>query len=148
MSRTPGRRTDEPEDEAMLAVEDIELRDIGQSLMDLGEQLRKVGAFTEKKQSWDPRRQELEDDLDEYDRLALESKRSDEVRDAMTKTLTGLRMFRGNYDYWERVSAEFALTRLNFTQRRTATLLGVGLSTINRWAQNPVATGESDTQPN
>ncbi len=132
----------------MLAVDDIELRDIGQSLIDLGEQLRKIGAITEKRESWDPRQEMYEAGLDEYDRLKLESERHDEIRDAMTKTLTGLRMFRGNYDYWERVAAEYALTQLNFTQRRTATLLGVGLSTINRWAQNPVATGESDEQQN
>lgn len=125
----------------MLAVDDLDLSDIGQSLIDLGEQLQKIGAVTGKKESWDPRQELWESAQNEFEQLRIESQRRDEIHDAMTKTLAGLRMFRGNYDYWERVAAEYALTRLNFTQRRTATLLGVGLSTINRWAQHPVTTG-------
>jgi len=46
--------------------------------------------------------------------------------------------YRRNYHHWERVIAEFALAKMNYTQRDTAQLLGVGLSTINRWAQNPL----------
>lgn len=127
----------------MLAAEGLELRDIGQSLMELGEQLRKVGVLTEKHHG------SVGEDLygpspESIEGMQLERDREDAIRDAMTRTLAGLRMFRGNYDYWERVAAEYALTRLGFTQRRTATLLGVGLSTINRWAQHRVATGDGD----
>jgi hypothetical protein len=145
MSRMPGRRTDEPDDEAMRAVEGLELRDIGQSFIELGEQLKMIGGLTEK-QRFDLQREAYESSLHGFELEQAELDRQDEVRDAMTKTLTGLRMFRGNYDYWERVAAEYALDKLNFTQRRTATLLGVGLSTINRWAQNPVATEENEEQ--
>lgn len=127
----------------MLAVENLELRDIGQNLIELGKQLQKVGELTEKQ-----RMSLLEmtylDQLDGLEREQAESDHDRDVRDAMTKTLTGLRMFRGNYDYWERVAAEYALARLDFTQRRAAALLGVGLSTINRWAQHPVTTEEND----
>lgn len=146
MSRTPGRRTDEPDDEGMLATDGLMLSDIGQSLVELGEQLSKVGALTDKRERWNAAAEFYGPELDEVERIQAESDRADEIHAAMTKTLAGLRMFRGNYEYWERVAAEYALGHLKFTQRRTATLLGVGLSTINRWAQHPVATGEDDQQ--
>jgi transposase len=50
----------------------------------------------------------------------------------------GLKSFRKDYADWERLIVEYALTRSGFTQRDVATLLGVGLSTVNRWAQHPL----------
>ena len=113
-----GRRTDEPEDTGMLAVEGLGLRDIGQSFIEPGGQLRKVGDLTER-QRFDLRRELYEWPLNSIEREQAELDRQDEVRDAMTKTPAGLRKLRGNYDYWERVAAQYALTRLSFTQRRT-----------------------------
>lgn len=130
----------------MLAGDGLRLSDIGQSLVELGEQLTKVGAATAKVDRWDAEAEIYGPTLHEVERLQAESDRADEIHAAMAKTLAGLRMFRGNYEYWERVAAEYSLESLNFTQRRTAALLGVGLSTINRWAQHPVTTGEDDQQ--
>lgn len=138
MSRTPGRRPDQPEDEdPLLAVNEVDLRDIGQSLIELGEQLRKVGQLTEKKALLE-RGVLYGDEFHELTPQEVEQEIS-ETHLAMRHTLTGLRAFRRSYDYWERVIAEFALSRMHYTQRDTAKLLGVGVSTINRWAQNPLA---------
>jgi|GEM_PF-2032910 len=123
------------------ALTDIELSDIGQTLIALGEQLREIGNAAYQPTT----RKELEqyyfggghsdptEDVIEGD-LAHAA-----ARERMTRTLTGLNAFRRTYSQWERLSVEYALDRLGFTQRRTATLLGVGLSTVNRWAQHPLS---------
>jgi len=61
-----------------------------------------------------------------------------DTRYAMRETLEGLRKFRRNYDYWERLIAEFALAKMGYTQRDVAKYLGISLTTVNRWAQNPL----------
>ena len=148
MSRTPGRQTNQPEDENQFAGEDITLRDLGQSLIELGKHLVEVGKGANK--STDFRPEDYLDamypssSLDRDDEAFIKSQQAKQAHnDAVTQVLMGLRSFRGNYDYWERVAAEYALTH-GFTQRRAAALLGVSVSTINRWAQNPVDTDEKE----
>lgn len=58
--------------------------------------------------------------------------------EAMETLLKGLKMFRRDFAYWERLAAQHAMSELGFTQRRTADLLGASTNTTNRWAQNPV----------
>ena len=133
MSRTPGRRTDEPEDDQYLAPSDAHLLEIARALVDLGGTLTNAGRVTEKLTM-------------DANATAVDATKAEEIladapstRDeAMETALMAMRAFRGNYDYWERLTAEVALHELGFTQRRTAQLLGVGVNTINRWAQHPV----------
>lgn len=137
MSRTPGRRTDDPEDEQYLARGDVELLDIGQAMIDLGTALKNAGHRTEQL-------------VQEANRITIgvyheQDRERDEIRvEAMESALSGMRAFRGNYEYWERLAAEHALHRMGFTQRHTAQQLGIGVNTINRWAQHPVHVKNSD----
>lgn len=137
MSRTPGRRTDDPEDEHYLAASDVQLLDIGQALIDLGTTLKNAGHRTEQL-------------VQQANRSTInhrpeQDEESQEARvEAMEAALSGMRSFRGNYEYWERLAAEHALHQMQFTQRRTAQLLGIGVNTINRWAQHPVNVKPTD----
>ena len=135
MARTPGRQTDEPDDDApILQVDELQLLDVGRTLQELATQLRGVADQIDNgdiKRLWTLIEQHgNEQDIDDAERLAVER---------FERTLTGLRSFRRNYDYWERVIAEYALTKQEMTQREVARLLGVSTATINRWAQHPVA---------
>ena len=58
--------------------------------------------------------------------------------EAMETLLKGLKMFRRDFAYWERLAAQHAMNELGFTQRRAASLLGASTNTTNRWAQNPL----------
>lgn len=58
--------------------------------------------------------------------------------EAMETLLKGLKMFRRDFAYWERLAAQMAMSEYDFTQRKTAELLGASTNTTNRWAQNPV----------
>lgn len=127
-----------------LAITGIELRDIGQTLIALGRQLQEVGKITEKPDDEAVLQEVFGGRYDEHSpehfKAELEQQRA--TQDAMTQTLMGLQAFRRSYEHWERLTVEYALTNLNFTQRRTATLLGVAVSTINRWAQHPLTDDE------
>lgn len=134
MSRTPGRRTDDPEDEsAELQVDEVTFLDVGAHLVQLAEQLKTVGELVDS-----PRIRQLERDFEEHGLEEIQRLLSEEAKIALNKTLTGLRSFRREYDRWERVVAEYVMAKENYSQRDTAKLLGVGVSTINRWAQNPL----------
>jgi DNA-binding NtrC family response regulator len=122
-------RDDGPE----LAVDGLQWRDVGIRLRELSEQLRAVADYVDDKVLEEEGRQAYEHGhagaIDEYEA---------ETERRFRRTLSGLGTYRRNYHHWERVIAEFALAKMNYTQRDTAQLLGVGLSTINRWAQNPL----------
>lgn len=134
MSRTPGRRTDDPEDEnAELQVDEVTFSDVGAHLVQLAEQLHAVGELVN-----NPRIRQLDRELQEHGLKEIQQELGDEAKTALNKTLTGLRSFRREYDRWERVVAEYVMAKENYSQRDTAKLLGVGVSTINRWAQNPL----------
>lgn len=134
MSRIPGRRTDDPDDDnAERQVEEVNFFDVGERLVELGEELRRVGQLV-----GSDRIRQLEQDLQRYGLEETQRELEAESQSALRKTLTGLRSFRREYERWERVVAEYVMTKQNYTQRDTAKLLGVGVSTINRWAQNPL----------
>jgi len=138
MSRTPGRRTDDPEDETTeLEVDEVNFYDVGERLVELGEQLKAVGQLPEL-----TRIRKLEHELQEHGLEEIERDIDAETHAALRKTLTGLRTFRREYDRWERIVAEYVMAKHNYTQRDTAKLLGVGVSTINRWAQHPLKVQE------
>ncbi len=130
----------EPNDESpthRLQVDEVDFHDLARTFRELGEQLEKVGHMVDGK--WLPHEGTAYDDDDgaPMGMYQLAEARG-EALGAFRRTLTGLRKFRREYHYWERVAVELALTKLGFTQRETADLLGVGLSTVNRWAQHPV----------
>lgn len=123
-------------DAAVLQVDEVSLGDLLAKLSELGEQLRRVSERASNRERGDYIRQLQAvggDPTDEEVRLW-----EAEDAEAFRRTLTGLREFRRDYSYWERVLVEYALTRKNITQRDAAQLLGVGVSTINRWAQHPL----------
>lgn len=119
-----------------LQIDEVTLRDLGETLARLSRDLRDISdlAIAEKRRNYLAELDRVGADLTEEDEARLDRERSDDFR----RILTGLRAFRRDYDYWERVIAEYALTRMNLTQRDAALQLGVGLSTINRWAQHPL----------
>lgn len=55
--------------------------------------------------------------------------------DALTQSLNGLRKFRAECGHLEKVVASYAMREMGFAQRRTATMLGVGLSAFNKLLQ-------------
>jgi DNA-binding NtrC family response regulator len=134
MSRTPGRPTEPPEDEQMLAADEVSLAEIGRVMKDMALQLERIADGTETAKMRDINDKNLHVGIDQYDEAEYEG----EVSSVVATTLRSLKSFRRNYDYWERAIAEYALREMKFTQRDTARMLGVGVSTINRWAQNPL----------
>jgi hypothetical protein len=122
-----------PDDEPVLQVDELGLFDIGQRLIELGEQLKKVGTYTE-----DPNLREALRTAEEVAVDEVWDSVERRVQEGLRRTLVGLRDFRRSYDYWERVIAEYMLSKRGFTQRDAARLLGVSAATINRWAQHPV----------
>jgi len=125
----------EDDDAPLLQVEESTPADMAREFADLGAQLGRLSTllFNEGREHvnemihrhGDPD----EDELEQMDR---------EKRDDFRRALIAMRSFRRDYYYWERVVAEYALTKMGYTQRDAAKALGVGLSTINRWAQHPV----------
>lgn len=114
-------------------VTDVGIHDIGQRLIDLGEQLVAIGKHTDSVK--------LRRDIETASDIAVDEVWDDVGREmdaAVRRTLAGLKSFRTEYNNWERLTVEYALNRRSFTQREVAQLLGVGLSTVNRWAQQPL----------
>lgn len=116
-----------------LAVDGLQWRDVGLRLRELSEQLSAIADHIDDKKLEEEGRQAYE-----YGHEGAIAEYDAETERRFRRTLSGLGTYRRNYHHWERVIAEFALTKMNYTQRDTAQLLGVGLSTINRWAQNPL----------
>lgn len=139
MARTPGRRTDEPDEDGNLApVDELTYFEVGIELRELAKQLNDVSSFID-----DPKFKRELDEVQKHGSAQHFEDLETEFPDRLRRTLMGMRSFRRNYDYWERVIAEFAL-RDGFTQRDTARLLGVSTATINRWNQHPVSTEQPD----
>jgi DNA-binding NtrC family response regulator len=116
---------------------DVGIHDIGQRLIDLGEQLIAIGKHGDS--------DKLREHMREAEEIAVDEVWEEvdrEMKTAVRRTLSGLGSFRKEYNDWERLAVEYALARRGFTQREVANLLGVGLSTINRWAQHPLADGD------
>jgi transcriptional regulator with GAF, ATPase, and Fis domain len=131
---------DQNADDISYQVDEVERIDLADTLRELSEQLQRAADLMHNRQQ----HTELSErhahgaEPDEYEQLALEAKSADEFR----RALTTLREFRRQYGRWERVIAEYALGKMNYTQRDAAKYLGVGVSTINRWAQHPLTVDE------
>lgn len=120
-----------------LRVADVSIHDIGRRLIDLGNELVAIGSLTDSVK--------LRQNIEAADEIAVDEVWDDvdrEMSAAVRRTLSGLKAFRTEYSDWERLTVEYALTRRNFTQREVAQLLGVGLSTVNRWSQQPLTYNE------
>jgi transcriptional regulator with GAF, ATPase, and Fis domain len=122
--------------EITLQVEEVDRVELADTLRDLGEQLKRAADFMyNRKQESDLRERYAHGDIpNEYEQLELEAKDAEEFR----RALTTLREFRRQYGRWERVIAEYSLAKMNYSQRDAAKYLGVGVSTVNRWAQHPL----------
>lgn len=126
-------------DQPTYQIDEVELRDLGEHFVELGERLKLVGRLTEDqtvpvvdgtvRYARNIHEDMTEEEVDEW---------AADVRRRVRGTLTGLRDFRRDYERWQRLTAEYVLTRLGYTQREAAELLGVAASTINRWAQHPL----------
>lgn len=126
-------------DDSNYQINEIELHDLGTHFVELGERLKLVGRLTEDQTvpitgrnvayMKNEHEEMSEDEVDQW---------VGDVRNRVRGTLTGLRDFRRDYERWQRLTAEFVLTKLGYTQREAAELLGVAASTINRWAQHPL----------
>lgn len=126
-------RSEQHEQAGEPRIDSVHLKDIGQRLMDLGQLLIETGKYADSEKLRRLERQALE--------LAIEEVYEDLNREAVAsirRTLTSLNTFRREYSDWERLTVEYALKRGQLTQRDVASLLGVGLSTVNRWAQHPL----------
>lgn len=123
---------DENPDEPVRPVDVLSIYDIGDQLRALGEQLSAIGKHGES-QNFRGLEKAWEITGDEEEARMLEEAYSTALR----QTLIGLSQFRRSYDYWERLIAEYALKQ-GLSQRQAAGLLGVAVSTINRWAQHPL----------
>ena len=130
MSDGPGGKQQGEQDHRLSGVG---IHDIGQRLIDLGEQLITIG-----KHGDSPK---LRQHIREAEEISMDEVWEDvdrELTTAVRRTLSGLGSFSREYADWERLAVEYALARRSFTQREVANLLGVGLSTVNRWAQHPL----------
>lgn len=137
MSRKPGEPTVEPEAWEVLQVDEIELRNIGDSFVRIADDLRAAGELIKsapiKPTGVDPKSGNetifTEEDVAKWG--------NDSTYQA-EELLTALKKVRRNWAYWERVAAEYAMKELGMTQRRVAAALGVSTATVNKWSQNPV----------
>lgn len=137
------------EHEEVFAIDEIDLNDLGARLVELGEQLQQIGDYTrnqfvpKKDASYVEPGEDGEDG--EYSGPGTSGYQLfQSAKGDMRRTLRALRRYRRSYSHWERLAVELALTRLEFTQREVAKDLGVGLSTVNRWAQNPLKPASDD----
>ncbi|PPG42852.1 hypothetical protein [Rathayibacter sp. AY2B5] len=128
---------DDPAEQPINQIDEVELRDIGRNLVELAERLRRAGALIETRQIaplgplyHDASGREMTDEEVTAENTS--------TRVAFRDALNAMRDFRRGYNRWERLTAEYALTRMNYSQRDAASELGVAASTINRWAQHPL----------
>lgn len=134
MAETP-ESPEEDDDAPLLQVDESTLADVAREFADLGAQLARLSAllFNEGREHVNQMFLREGDPDDEQLEQMDRERRSD-----FRRALIAMRSFRRDYYYWERVVAEYALNKMGYTQRDTAKALGVGLSTINRWAQHPI----------
>lgn len=137
MSRTPGRNTDNPGNVDHLAPPNADLRHITQAYLSVANALENGAKHAEtlNAQAHLDRGGISQEVIHENNAEAWQL--AEEAAETMMKAI---RSARQTTEYWERVTAEYAMEELGFTQRRTAALLGVGVNTINRWANHPVVT--------
>lgn len=141
MSRAPGRNTDSPKDAEYLAPPEADIRDITRAFIGIANSLENAAKLAE---SLNPSAHVDRGGISVQMISELNSEAWAEAEEAAEVMMKAIRSARSNFDYWERVAAQYALEDLGFTQRRTAALLGIGVNTVNRWANHPVATQTDD----
>ena len=129
--------TSDESDSGARQVDDVRLNELSKRLIDLGEQLRLIGSHTAEHKFEGHFEHAAQIDVPE-----VWADYEEKISDAVRRTLAGLGSYRKEYANWERLIVEYALTKQGFTQREVARLLGVGLSTVNRWAQHPLTYDE------
>lgn len=120
-----------------LQIDEIELRDIGINLEELAKRLHQAAERLKGRVLLDPSVNWAKNEHEEMTDTEVAEENA-ETRGAFRDTLKAMRTFRREYDRWERLTTEFALTRLGYSQRDAARELGVATSTVNRWAQHPL----------
>lgn len=141
MSRTPGRNTDSPGDSDYLAPPNADIRDVTNSYVSIANSLLNAAQLAERLN------ESAHMDRGGISVHVIEERSAEAWEDAEAAAevmMKAIRDARGNFEYWERVTAQYAMEQLGFTQRRTASLLGIGVNTVNRWANHPVETKEHE----
>ncbi|QOD93522.1 hypothetical protein [Chryseoglobus sp. 28M-23] len=118
-------------------IDEVDLRAIGESLIELSDRLNAAGARISTRFLLDPSGEYMKNEHEEMTPSEISDSNA-QTRSQFRSVLRALRTFRREYDRWERLTAEFALTRMGYSQREAAQELGVAASTINRWAQHPL----------
>lgn len=137
MSRTPGRNTDSPRESDYLAPPNVDIRDITQSYLSIANALENAALRAE---SLNDAALTPRGGIEAGFAESLRAEAWREAEEAAEVMMKAIRSARSNFEYWERVTAQYAMEELGFTQRRTAALLGIGVNTVNRWANHPVET--------
>ncbi|MBG6054905.1 hypothetical protein IWX81_001316 [Salinibacterium sp. CAN_S4] len=131
-------KNDKPLDDGPTTVfEELNCGDVGARMRELSQQSWAVAELIDDARFADDGRKGHK-----YGHEESMKKYETEMRERFRRTVSGMRAYRRNYNSRELVVAEYALTKMNYTQRDAAALLGVGVSTINRWAQNPLPIDE------
>lgn len=128
------RMDKDPQDSPPLAREEVTFDELGSLIQELAEQLNTVAVRAEAADVKRDMKTAIEHGLDQDEFDEIDRRREA----ALIRTLSGLKQFRRNYEYWERAIAEYALGKQGLSQRDVARYLGVAASTVNRWAQNPL----------
>src|SRR5690554_3829404 len=118
------RMSKDPQDSPPLAREEVTFDLLGSLIQDLADQLNTVAARAEAADVKRDLKLAIEHalDQDEFDEIERRSQA------ALIRTLSGLKQFRRNYEYWERAIAEYALENEGMSQRDVARYLGVAAS--------------------
>jgi hypothetical protein len=94
VARTPGRQTDEPDDDApILQVDELDYDDVGRTLQELATQLRGIADLID---NGDLRRFIAQ--VNEIGDSAMHEEADRMMAERFERTLPGLRSFRRNYD--------------------------------------------------
>lgn len=123
------------QDEVLYARDEISFDQLGNLLEEMAEELQSIA---QRAKDADVERLHRELDLMDYPEVEIYEEINRRVGATTVRTLGGLKRFRRNYEYYERAIAEWALSNDQLSQRDVARYLGIGLSTVNRWAQNPL----------
>lgn len=127
------------DDRARLQIDELDLDSLGRGLDAIARELQEAatrlfGRALLDEQAAYTKGDNPHDTMSEFEVMAENA----ETLAAFRSTLRSMRKFRRDYDRWERLAAEYALARMNYSQREVAQELGVATSTINRWSQHPL----------
>lgn len=141
MSRTPGRNTDTPGDLEYLAPPNADITHIADAYLTIANILENAAA---RAKTLNVSAHQERGGISGHVIRERNEEAWEEAEEAAEVMMKAINSARKTFEYWERVTAEYALEDLGFTQRRTAALLGIGVNTVNRWANHPVETMPED----